>query len=177
MAVFEIKVNGEHRFEGDDVTAITLVSDVVGRRPTERIALHVGTGGPSERETHYLAANLVPGDEITIRVLEDSALHDDADSDPEGCSYCGSSSHDVHSLVAVRAHAICDSCLSSFGDVVLRGAALPLGVSIREASDGPACAFCDKRPPDVPAVLVRNFAAICPGCLRSCVDLRKGDGE
>jgi hypothetical protein len=79
--------------------------------------------------------------------------------------------------VAVQHQAICDSCLSSFGNVVLRGAALPLGVSIRETGDGPACAFCEKRPPDVPAVLVRNDAAICPGCLRSCVDLREGDGE
>ena len=176
MAVFEIKVNGEHRFRGDDVTAITLVADRVGRRDAERIAMHVGTGGRGEREIHHLAANLVAGDEITIRVLEDTELHDSYPA-PEGCSFCGNSYHNVRSLTAVRQQAICDSCLASFSAVVLTGAALPVGASIREASDAPRCAFCDKAPPEVPAVLVRNDAAICAGCLRSCVDVGEGDAD
>ena len=107
MAVFEIKVNGERRFRGDDVRAITLVSDVVGRREVERIAMHVGTGGPGAREAHYLAANLVAGDEITIRVLEDRELQAGSYPVPEGCSFCGSSLNDVQSLVTVRHQAIC----------------------------------------------------------------------
>jgi hypothetical protein len=171
MAVFEIKVNGQQRFCGDEVTAITLAADRLGRRETERVAMHVGTGGPGEREIQYLAANLVPGDEITIRVLEDAELPD-AYPAPESCSFCGSSHHDVHSLVAVNQKAICDAC-ASFGAVVLRGAPLPTGAAIREAAGAPACAFCEKGPPDGPAVLVRNDSAICPGCLRSCTDLRE----
>jgi ClpX C4-type zinc finger len=176
MAVFEIKVNSEYRFRGDDVTAITLVSDVVGRHAVQRIAMHVGTGGPGNRETHYLAANLVAGDEITIRVLKEAELQQGEYPAPEGCSFCGNSLHNVQSLVAARHQAICDSCLASFSAVVLTGAALPVGASICESSGGPSCAFCDKAPPDVPALLVRNDAAICPGCLRSCVDVR-GDDE
>jgi hypothetical protein len=39
MAVLEIKANGQHRFRGDDVTAVTLVSDAVGRHEAERIAI------------------------------------------------------------------------------------------------------------------------------------------
>jgi hypothetical protein len=177
MAVFEIKVNGQQRYRGDDVTAITLAADRLGRRETERVAMHVGTGGPGERETHYLATNLVPGDEITIRILEDAELSDGAYPAPESCSFCGSSYHDVHSLVAVQQKAICDACLSSFSAVVLKGAPLPTGAAIREAAGAPTCAFCEKGPPDVPAVLVRNDSAICPGCLRSCTDLREPNGS
>lgn len=177
MAEFEITINGEHRFRGDDVTAITLVSDIVGKAEKERIAMHVGTGGPGERRAHHLAASLVPGDEITIRILEGGALCEGASSAPQACSFCGSPYGEIGSLVSVRHQAICDSCLSSFSAVVVHGAALPLGVSIRERPGGPPCAFCDKAPPDVPAVLVRNDAAICPGCLRSCVDLDGDDPE
>ena len=177
MAVFEIKVNREFRFRGDDVTAITVVSDLVGKAQVERIAMHVGAGGPGERTIHHLAADLVPGDEITIRVVEDSEFDGLASPAPKGCSFCGSPSHDVHSLVTTKHQAICDACLSSFSAVVLRGAALPVGASLRETTGAPSCAFCDKAPPDVPAVLVRNDAAICPACLRSCVDLDDDNEE
>ena len=117
------------------------------------------------------------GDEITIRVIEDAELHENAYPAPESCSFCGSSHHDVRGLLAAHHQAICDSCLSSFSAVVLRSLPLPIGASIRKAAGGPNCLFCDKTPPDVPAVLVRNDAAICPGCLRSCVDLREGDAD
>ena len=71
MATFEILVNGERRFVGEDVTAITLAADWVSRREAERVSLHVGVGEPDERQVHYLGADLVPGDEISIRVLSD----------------------------------------------------------------------------------------------------------
>jgi hypothetical protein len=176
MAVLEVKVNGERRFRGEDVTAVTLACDRVGRRDVERIAMHVGTGGPGERDTHFLATNLVPGDEITIRVLEDAELAEHAYPPPDACSFCGSSFHDVQSLVAAQQKAICDACLSCFGAVVLKGAPLPVGAAIRETAGGPTCAFCEKGPPDVPAVFVRNDSAICPGCLRACADLRQPTG-
>ena len=169
MAAFEITVNGQQRFHGDDVTAVTLACEHVGRRNAERVIVHVGTGGPGERETHHLATDLVPGDEIVIRVLEDVELP--LDTGPASCTFCGSSAHDVHSLVAVQSRAICDACIASFSAFVLGKAPLPLGVAIREGAGGPDCAFCQKSPPDVPAVLVRNESAICPGCLRSCADL------
>ncbi len=175
MAVFEIKVNGQERFRGDEVTAITIVSDLISRRDEDRIAMHIGTGGPGERETHHLAADLAVGDEITIRVLGDDGLREGEYPAPDRCSFCGSPSHAVRSLVAERQKAICESCLSSFSAFVLGGAALPVGARLQENSGELTCAFCEKAPPEVPALLVRNDAAICPGCLRSCVDVDAED--
>ena len=174
MAIFEILVNGESRYSGNDVTAVTLACERVGRRNAERVVLHVGTGGPGEREIHHLATNLAPGDEIVIRVLEDSEL---VETDSlASCSFCGSSAHDVHSLVAVQSQAICDACIASLSAFVLGKAELPFGAAIHDAEGAARCAFCDKAPPDVPAVLVRNESAICPGCLRSCSDLHPSQG-
>jgi hypothetical protein len=36
--------------------------------------------------------------------------------------------------------------------------------------------FC-LRDPDVAGLLVRNAAAICPECLRACVDMTRGEPE
>jgi hypothetical protein len=176
MAVFEVRVNGEHRFRGADVTAITVVLDLLSRSGRERIAMHVASGGPEERTIHHLAADLATGDEVTIRVVDDGELDGVVPRAADGCSFCGSSIHDVHSLVSVERKAICYSCLRSFRAVVLHGATLPVGTTVRDGEGRPSCAFCDRAPPDVPALLVRNDSAICPGCLRSCVDLRDDDG-
>jgi hypothetical protein len=174
VVTFEISVNGERRFVGDDVKAITVVADWIARRQVDRVSVHVGVGGPGEREVQYLGSDLHPGDEISIRVVaEEQALVSDA---PEACSFCGSDMHHVRSLVAGRQVAICESCLSAFEAVVTRSAALPLGASIRQEGDA-RCGFCLKSPPDVAGLLVRNAAAICPECLRACVDITRGRSE
>jgi hypothetical protein len=174
MVSFEISVNGERRFVGDDVRAITVVTEWITRRQDDRVSVHVGLGGAGERAIQHLGADLHPGDEITIRVREDDELP--ASDVPEACSFCGSGTHHISSLVAGPQVAICDSCLRAFDAVVTRGAALPVGGSIRQDGDL-RCGFCLKGPPEVAGVLVRNAAAICPECLHACVDMIPGDGE
>lgn len=172
MVAFEITVNGQRRFVGNDVTAITLAADWVARRKADRVSLHVGVGEPGERQVQYLGADLGPGDEISIRVLTDEENDAAAGGAPESCSFCGSSVHEIRSLVAGPQVAICDSCLASFEAVIARGAALPVGASIQEQGDA-RCGFCQKAPPEVAGLLVRNAAAVCPECLRACVDMTR----
>jgi len=93
MAAFEISVNGERRFVGDDVKAITLVSDWV-----------------------------------------------------------------------------------AFHSVIAHNAPLPIGASIQEQGDA-SCGFCQKAPPEVAGLFVRNAAALCPECLRACLDLLTVPGD
>jgi ClpX C4-type zinc finger len=171
---FEIRVNGEHRFRGDNVTAVTLVSERVGRRACDRVLLHVGEGEAPEREIHHLGADLAAGDEISIRLLDDAEGQAQA-SAPEACSFCARDIHHLHSLVAGQQVAICDGCISSFESVVKEGAPLPLGALVQE--DGEArCGFCEKARPTVAGLLVRNEAAICPECLRVCAEIRGSQG-
>jgi hypothetical protein len=86
MATFEISVNGERRFMGNDVTAITVVSDWVERRLADRVSVHVGVGGPGEREVQYLGSDLRPGDEIsTMRLLSQGAARGCWPSRPQRC--------------------------------------------------------------------------------------------
>jgi hypothetical protein len=173
MVAFEISVNGQRRFVGDDVTAITLGADWVARRKADRVSLHVGVGEPGERQVQYLGADLGPGDEISIRVLTDEESEAAESEAPESCSFCGSSMHDVRSLVSGPQVAICNTCLSSFDAVVAHGAPLPVGASIREQGDV-RCGFCQKGPPEIAGLISRNAAAICPECLRACVDMTRG---
>jgi hypothetical protein len=170
MAIFEISVNGERRFAGEGVKAVTLFSDPVARRQADRVSLHVGVGGQGEREVQYLGSDLHPGDEIVIRLLEDEAPRGDAF---ESCSFCGEGVYEVASLVAGTRIAICSSCMRSFDGVVTAGAPLPAGASIRQEGDR-RCGFCRRGVPEVPALLARNEAAICPECLHACVDMTKG---
>jgi len=176
MVAFEISVNGQRRFADDDITAITLATDWVARRNSDRVSLHVGVGEAGERQVQYLGADLGPGDEISIRVLSDDEHQATADEAPESCSFCGSSIYDLRSLVAGPQVAICDSCLTSFNAVVARRSALPVGASIHEQGDA-RCGFCQKGPPEVAGLLVRNAAAVCPECLRACVDMTSGTKE
>lgn len=44
-------------------------------------------------------------------------------------------------------------------------------MAVFEIKVNDSCAFCGKAPPETPALLGRNDAAVCPGCLRSCVDV------
>jgi ClpX C4-type zinc finger protein len=174
MVFFEIRVNGERRFAGDDVKAITVVSDPVRRREVDRVTVHVGCGGSGGREVQYFGSDLQAGDEISIRLVSDEAAAHLAP--PDGCSFCGSAIAQLASLVAGGQVAICGSCILAFDAVVTRSAALPVGASIREDAER-HCGFCLKAPPEVAAVLVRNAAAICPECLRVCVDITSGTQE
>ena len=172
MATFEISVNGERRFVGDDVKAITIVSDWISRKQLERVSVHVGVGGPGRREVQHLGSDLHPGDEISIRVLEDDEFV--ASEAPEACSFCAQEMHHVRSLVAGRQVAICDGCVASFDAVVTTGAVLPLGASIRQDGDE-QCGFCLKGPTETAGLFARNEAAICPESLRVCADIRSDD--
>jgi hypothetical protein len=170
MAAFEISVNGERRFVGEDVKAITLVADWVARRVRERVSVHVGVGEPGDAEVQYLGADLRPGDEISIRVLAEDDDRLNMSATLESCSFCGGDKFLIGSLVAGTQAAICDSCLSAFHAVITQSAALPIGASIQEQGDA-RCGFCQKGPPEVAGLLVRNAAALCPECLHACLDL------
>jgi hypothetical protein len=170
MAAFEIRVNGQHRFVGEPVGAITLVADGAAGGKTERVYLHVGIGEAGDYEVQYLGGDLRPGDEISIRVVADDEELTDPSRPPTSCSFCGANNYDIGSLVGGGRAAICDFCIQAFHGVIARGAALPLGASIQDRVEG-QCNFCLKSPPEVPGLLVRNTAAICPECLHVCVDL------
>ena len=172
MAAFEIRVNGERRFVGQDVTAITLGVDLLDPEKPERISMIVGVGEPGAHEVQHLGADLAPGDEISIQVLADDKTPYDASETPDSCSFCGIGVHHIRSLVAGPQVAICDSCLEAFDAVVRGDAPLPVGASIQERGDA-RCGFCHRTPPDVAGLLVRNMAAVCPECLRACVDLTR----
>lgn len=174
MVAFEISVNGERRFVGDDVRAITLVADWVARKRTDRVSVHVGVGPPEDREIQHFGSDLRPGDEISIRVLADEVIA--ASEGPKACSFCGNDMHYLTSLVAGPKVAVCDSCLVAFDAVVTQGAALPVGASIQQEGDR-QCGFCLKGTPEVAGLLVRNRAAICPECLRACMDITRGGRE
>jgi len=172
MAAFEISVNGKPRFVEEDVKAITIVADRVPDLTLggeiEKVYLHVGIGEAGEYQ--YLGGDLRPGDEISIRVLTDDEIPTGTTSFPTSCSFCGSDHFHISSLTGGPQVAICDGCLQVFHAVIIQGARLPLGASIRD--QGPdQCDFCHKAPPEVPGLLVRNSAAICPECLRACLDL------
>jgi len=173
MTRFEISVNGECRFVGDDVKAITIVSDRAARRDAERVSVHVGVGTPGDRQVQYLGSDLGPGDEIAIRVLADDELAMSKGQAPEACSFCGTGVHSIQSLVAGPQAGICDSCITALDAVVTRGAALPVGASIQDSGDQ-RCGFCLKAPPEVAGLLLRSAAAICPACLRACADIMTG---
>jgi hypothetical protein len=172
MATFEIRVNGERRFSGREVTAITLAVDPLSPPKRERISVIVGVGDPLDPEVQYLGSDLVPGDELSISVLEDEERPDDAGEAPDCCSFCGGGVHLLRSLVAGPQVAICDSCLESF-EAALRGSApLPVGASMQDGGEA-LCGFCLRKPPEVAGLLVRNMAAVCPECLRACVDIAR----
>lgn len=170
MITFEIRVNGEERFSGDGVNAVTLVSDWIARRGRTRVQLHVGAGDPGDQEVHHLGADLGAGDEITIRLVEDG-IDGAGPLAQEICSFCARDITHFRSLVAGAQVAICDSCVAAFEAVLHDRGPLPLGTSVHDRGDL-ACGFCLKTPPDVPGLLVRNGAAICPECLRVCGDLK-----
>jgi ClpX C4-type zinc finger len=145
------------------------------RREADRVSLHVGVGDPGERQVQYLGAYLGPGDEIAIRVLSDEESRAASYEAPERCSFCGSDTHSVRSLVAGPEVAICDSCLTAFHAVLVSCAPLPIGAFIHEQGDA-HCGFCQKAPPDVPGLFVRNAAGVCPECLRACVEITGVEG-
>ena len=176
MAAFEISVNGERRFIGKDVKSITLVSDWVAHRQGERVSVHVGVGEPGVAEVQYLGADLRPGDEISIRVLTEPEKLAAAGEAFESCSFCRSDNYQIGSLVAGSQVAICDICVSAFHSAIAYNTALPSGTSIQEQGDA-LCGFCQKTPPEIAGLFVRNAAAVCPECLRACLDLLTTPGD
>jgi hypothetical protein len=169
MASFEITVNGELRFADEDIRAITVVADPLSSRKLERIYVHVGVGEAGENQAQYLGGDLRPGDELSIRVLADESRIQRVFS-LEVCSFCGKSKRDISSCVAGPQVAICVSCVELFHMVIKDGGPLPIGSAIVDQGDH-RCSFCLKSPPEVAGLFARNNAAICPECLRVCMDL------
>lgn len=175
MLAFEVKVNGEEVCADDIITAMTIAVDIIHRRGTERIPLHLA--GPAPRAyssvptLQWLGAHLGDGDEITIRIVE---------MEREGtdilCSFCGKVHTEIRTLVSGIKGGICNECIESLAPVLERGTPLPIGASLRDQSKEP-CLFCGKCPPDVTGLVVRNANGVCPECLRSCADIIRQDNE
>ncbi len=157
MAAFRITINGKPCC-GSEVTALTLVAEDVRRRDEQRISLHAR--GDAEGPLQCLTADLHVGDEIVIRITEE----EEADAGPRGCH------HGLRNLVQGLQAAICDDCVAAFAAAVRNGEELPPGASIHDEPDR-VCGFCGKQPGEVPGVVVRGAAAVCPECLRACSDL------
>jgi hypothetical protein len=168
MVAFQIAINGKTYCESEEITALTMVAEERPRRDGCRISLHACAG---EGSVQWLAADLKVGDEIVVRIVEAAELED---AGPAGCSYCGRSIHDALHLVQGPSTAICDRCIADFSAALKNGTALPLGGSIRDEPEW-LCGFCAKRADEIPGVVVRNGAAVCPECLRGCADLVGGE--
>jgi hypothetical protein len=163
MVTFQISINGKPYCESDDITAVTMVAEEIGREAC-RISLHAGS---NEASLQWLAADLKAGDEIIIRVLEVQELEF---TGPPGCSFCGREIHDVSLLVQGPSASICDRCITGFSAAVKNATELPLGASLRDEPEW-VCGFCGTQPGNIPGVVVRNGAALCPECLRACFDI------
>ena len=163
MVTFQISINGKPYCESDDITTVTMVAEEI-RRDACRISLHAGG---SETSLQWLAADLKAGDEIVIRVVE---FEEPEFTGPSGCSFCGREIHEVLRLIQGRSAAICDACIRGFSAAVKNGTELPLGASLRDEPEW-VCGFCGNQPGNIPGVVVRNGAALCPECLRACSDV------
>jgi hypothetical protein len=164
MVGFRITINGNTYCESDDISALTMVAEVVARRTGYRISLHAGSG---DAPVQWLAADLKIGDEIVIRVVD---LAEAEETSPLGCSFCGREVPDVSTLVQGPAAAICDDCIRSFRTALRNATQLPVGASIRGDSEW-RCGFCSNQPTNGGGLVVRNGAAVCPECLRACSDI------
>jgi hypothetical protein len=166
MVAFEVRINGERRYEGEHITSVTLAADWVYRRQSDRVSIHVGGS-----QVHALDARLQPGDEVVIRIVD--AAEDDVAAQ-DGCTFCGSASHEVTQLIQAPTAAICDVCVAAFDAVLKSGAKLPLGATLRDDPNH-VCSVCGKipgfKPGEIPGVFVRNEAAICAECLHACSDI------
>jgi len=160
---FQISVNGKPYCESEDLTALTMVVEEV-RHEGHRISLHVRAG---EAPVQWLAANLTIGDEIVIRVVDPAEFEA---ADPLGCSFCGRDVHDVSNVIQGPSAAICDQCIASFSDAVQQKSLLLFGASIRDEPEW-SCGLCATHSGSVSGVIVRNGAAVCPECLRACVEI------
>jgi hypothetical protein len=163
MPAFRITINGRKYCESDDITTLTMVVEELSRSPHPRISLHAGA---SQGPLQWLTANLGVGDEIRIEIVDEV----DGAAIEVACSFCGEAPVIEGMLVHGPSAAICDRCLDDFGAAVGLGMPLPPGAGIRSEPEW-TCAFCAKSPGDVPGVVVRNGAAVCPTCLRACADI------
>jgi len=144
VIAFEISVNGREVFVGERVTAITLVSELAGRRQTGRVSLHVGVGGPGERQSHFLSGDLRAGDEVSIRLLDEDIVAPSV----ETCSFCGRAPELVKSLVVKEGCGICDICIASLSAALAKDGVLPAGATL-VGTPGVTCCFCSLGPPRV----------------------------
>lgn len=164
MVAFQITINGQKYCESEDISVLTMVVEEIRRREAFRISLHAG--GP-DSPLQWLTANLRVGDEIAIRVVDSSQFEA---AGPSTCSFCGREVLEVSTVVQGQTAAICDRCVASFSMAVKNGTELPVGASIRDEPTW-ACGFCHNQPGNITGVVVRNGAAVCPECLRTCAEI------
>ncbi len=164
MITFEISINGTPYAESEDLTAVTVVAELIGGRRGERVTVH---GQSSEGQLQWLDSNLSIGDEIRIRIVE---AVEAAETWERGCSFCAREIPEIERMIQGPKVAICSDCTNRFAESLSHGSALPVGASIHDDPQQP-CGFCGKDPRDTGGVIVRNGAAICGECVRICEEL------
>jgi hypothetical protein len=164
MLALQITINGQSYCETDEITALTIVAELMKRGRSDRVSIYAAS---DDERIHWLGAHLGIGDEIRVCIIDAA---DVVDSGPGGCDFCGRSIQEFQRLVQGLDVSICDQCAAAFAVSVKDSVALPLGASIRDGS-GQSCGFCRKQGGDIAGVVVRNGAAICPECLRACADI------
>lgn len=164
MSAFRISINGKPWFDSDDLTTLTMAIEELRRNPRPRVSIHAAA---REGPMRWLDADLRTGDTIVIEVVEEDGTPETA---PLACSFCGRASHEVDQLLESRSTRVCGVCVADFGAALSGGAALPVGASFRDEPEW-ACGCCGRRPKEVPGVIVRNGAAICPQCVHASADV------
>jgi len=164
VIALDITINGTEYGGGEEITAVTVVAEYVGGRRGDRVSVH---GQSSDGRLQWLDAHLSIGDEIRVRIVETSSA---SSSIPEACSFCVREAREVAKLVTGTKVGICDDCTKRFAASVKSGAALPIGASIQDDPQQ-ACGFCGEDGSAVGGVIVRNGAAICGQCIRTCEEL------
>jgi hypothetical protein len=165
VVIFQISINGKPYCVAEEIGAVTIVAEPVPRRDGGRVSIHARSA--HDESLHWLGAHLAAGDEIRIQIIETDETAADV---PKGCSFCGRDVHDVLSMVNGPLVSICDGCVAAFAAAVTHRGQLPIGASIRDEAEW-RCGFCNKRPGEIPGLVVRNRSAICPECLRACSDM------
>ena len=149
MIGFEIRINGDVYAESDEMTAVTVVSEQVTGRESDRVTVH---GQSVDGRIQWLDSHLSIGDEIRITIVETASTNTET---PTGCSFCGREMVDIGRLIQGRTVSICDNCAIRFAESLRSSSALPMGTSVHDDPKR-GCDLCGRHGHDVAGLLVRK---------------------
>ena len=188
MKCFEITINGEKVCTagvGDDGVLNSVISfakrNDVETQPSESLDLRVSGVANLEpgvmEHLEWLQRDLSVGDEVLIRIIEDSTC--DKPNDKEltylACSFCGKKQSEVSKLIAGPSVFICNDCIGDCDNAIAN--IEPTGkitIIIRETADA-TCSFCGRKPDEVERIVGVPTSRICNQCIKICKDILADD--